>query len=79
MLGEKLGEGSGQITGRRVLPSDNGAPKVEISIQQTGKLLGVNVVDMATFVSAVRPDGTLFGDGQGVLMGEGGEMASYSG
>jgi hypothetical protein len=34
---------------------------------------------MGTYSAVMRPDGTLFGQGQGVLMGAGGEMASWVG
>jgi hypothetical protein len=79
MLGEQIGEETGQITGMRVLPGDGGGPKVEVSFQSSGTLLGAHVSDMGTYVSVTRPDGTLFGDGQGVIMTEDGEMAAWRG
>ncbi len=79
MLGEQIGELSGKTTGRRVLPSDGGGPKMETSQELRGKLLGVDVTNMVTYWAVVRPDGNLYGDGQGVFMGAGGEMASYVG
>jgi hypothetical protein len=79
MLGEQIGEVTGQITGMRVLPDEGHGAKVEVSFQQTGTLLGVHVNDMGTYVSVTRPDGTLFGDGQGVTMTEDGEMATWRG
>ncbi len=79
MLGDKLGESSGRITGRRVLPSGGHGPAVESSFEATGPVLGVGATNMGTYTSVVRPDGSLFGEGQGVLMGQGGEMASWVG
>jgi hypothetical protein len=79
MLGEQLGQESGQITGMRVLPSDGGGPKVEVSIQTSGRLLDADVTNMGTYVSVVRPDGTLFGEGQGVLMTGEGETVTWTG
>jgi hypothetical protein len=79
MLGEQIGEVTGQITGMRVLPDEGHGAKVEVSFQQSGTLLGVHVNDMGTYVSVTRPDGTLFGDGQGVTMTEDGEMATWRG
>lgn len=79
MLGDKLGEERGKITGRRVLPSDGGGPRVETSFEASGKLLGIDAMGMGTYWSVVRPDGTLYGEGQGVVMGQGGEMASWTG
>jgi len=78
MLGDQLGEEHGQITGMRVLASE-GAPKVEVSFQATGTLAGVEVSDMGTYVSVARPDGTLYGEGQGVTMTPDGGMASWRG
>ncbi len=79
MLGEKVTEEAGKITGQRVLPSNGGAPKVETSFQQMGKILGVDETDMGTYESVMRPDGTLLGIGQGVIMGKGGETATWTG
>ena len=79
MLGEQIGEVTGQITGMRVLPDEGHGAKVEVSFQQSGTLLGVHVNDMGTYVSVTRPDGTLFGNGQGVTMTEDGEMATWRG
>lgn len=78
MLGEKIGHEKGQITSRRVLSSDTG-PRVEISFAAEGTLLGVADRTLGTYESVVRPDGSIFGEGQGVVMGAGGEMASWKG
>ena len=79
MLGELLGEESGQTTGIRVLPSEGAMPTVEVSFQASGTLVGVGTTDMGTYSSVVRPDGTLHGVGQGVIMTSDGEMATWSG
>jgi hypothetical protein len=79
MLGEQIGEETGQITGMRVLPDEGHGAKVEVSHQQTGTLLGVHVNVMSTYISATRPDGTLFADGQGVAITEDGETATWRG
>jgi hypothetical protein len=57
MLGDVLVEEHGQVTGIRVLSSDDGRPGMEVSLQATGHLLGTDATDMGTFVSAVREDG----------------------
>ena len=79
MLGEQIGQETGQITGMRVLPGNGGGPKVEVSFQASGTLLGVHGTNMGTYVSVTRPDGTLFGEGQGVVMTEDGEMVAWQG
>ena len=79
MLGEKICEYSGKITTRRVLPNPGGGPKMETSQQLSGKLLGVQAVENSTYWSVVRPDGTLFGEGQGIAMSEQGDLATWVG
>jgi hypothetical protein len=79
MLGERIGEDTGKVTSQRVLASVNGAPTMETSFQATGSMYGVATTDTATYVATLRPDGTLFGSGQGVLMGKGGEAATWTG
>lgn len=79
MLGEVLSEERGKVTGRRVLPSEGQGPKVEISFQASGNLLGTESTDMGTYWSVVRPDGALYGEGQGVIMTQDGDRASWIG
>jgi hypothetical protein len=79
MLGEKLGGETGKVTMRRVVANPGGMPKMEVSFEAKGTILGVAVQDMATYQSIMRPDGTVYGEGQGVIMGHGGEMASWVG
>ncbi|MFI6416721.1 hypothetical protein ACIBG6_04690 [Streptomyces sp. NPDC050842] len=79
MLGDLIGEEQGDTTGIRVLSTDGGHPVMEASFQAAGTLLGVAVKDMGTYESVVRADGTLFGEGQGVLMTQDGETITWHG
>jgi hypothetical protein len=79
MLGEKIGEESGKVTGRRVLPSEGAGPKMETSFEAAGTLLGVAERGNGTYWAVLRPDGILYGEGQGVVMGAGGEVATWTG
>ena len=79
MLGEKLGSGSGKVVLRRVLSSGSGAARTESTQRGKGTLLGVDYQEMTTYESEIRPDGTLFGTGQGIYMGASGEMATWTG
>ena len=79
MLGEKIGGESGKVTSQRVLPNPGGGPKVETSFQASGTLLGTHHTTTGTYWSVVRPDGTLYGEGQGVVMGKDGDMATWIG
>ena len=79
MLGEKIGQTNGRLTGRRVLESEGGAPKVEVSFTEQGKLLGLDVQVLTTYSATMGPDGTLHGQGQGVVMASNGEGATFVG
>ena len=79
MLGERIGEGTGKVTSQRVLPNPGGGPKMETSFQESGSLLGVNTTETGTYSAVVRPDGNLFGEGQGIVMSKDGDMASWTG
>jgi hypothetical protein len=80
MLGELLGEDRGQITTTRVLPTEPGqGPRIEISFEANGTLLGVDAHEVGTYCAVPRPDGTLFGEGQGILMSHQGDMATWRG
>jgi hypothetical protein len=79
MLGEKIGVESGKVTSQRVLPNPGGGPKMETSFQAAGTLLGTSHTVTGTYSAIVRPDGALFGEGDGVVMGKGGQMATWTG
>ncbi len=79
MLGEKIGEGSGKVIVRRVLPNPGGGPKIETSFQAGGFLLGIEEMETGTYIATIRPDGTLFGDGQGIIVSKDGDMATWVG
>ncbi|WP_372524922.1 hypothetical protein [Piscinibacter sp.] len=79
MLGERIGEGSGKVTSQRVLPNPGGGPKMETSFQGVGSLLGVNETETATYSAVARPDGTLYGEGQGIVMSKEGDVATWTG
>jgi hypothetical protein len=78
MLGEKLGESSGKFTATRVL-SAGPEPKLEVSFQGRGTLLGVGITDLGTYWQVVRPGGVLYGEGQVVMLTDDGEMAPWIG
>ncbi|MBZ5672013.1 MAG: hypothetical protein LAO04_20105 [Acidobacteriia bacterium] len=79
MLGELTCELRGKRTARRVLSTDGGGFKVEVSFEDSGKLLGVEANDIGTYSSVSRPDGSLYGEGQGVLLMPDGGMATWKG
>jgi hypothetical protein len=79
MQGEKIGEESGKVTSQRILPNPDGGPKMETSFQTSLTLLGVRATNRCTYWSVVRPDGTLYAEGRGIVIGEEGDMATWIG
>ena len=78
MLGDQIQESRGKRIVRRVLPAE-GAFKVEVTFESAGKLLGFDANEFGTYVSSPRADGTLFGEGQGVVQTKDGDIASWKG
>jgi hypothetical protein len=79
MLGERIGDESGKITLRRTLPNPGGMPQVETSFEAAGSIFGTRHRTIGSYTSMMRPNGTVFGEGQGVVMSEQGEAASWVG
>jgi len=79
MLGEKIGEETGHVKLQRVLPNPGGIPKMETTFEATGTILGAAHKTTGTYTSMLRPDGTVYGEGAGLVMGKEGEMASWVG
>lgn len=78
MLGDQIGEERGQVLVRRVL-SAGASPQVEVTFQAEGRILDVDTTDMGTYVGTIQPDGTLKGEGQGLVRGSGNEVATWTG
>src|SRR6266571_834052 len=76
MLGEQIGEETGKVMVRRVISVDGGT-KVEVTVQSTGKLLGIETRNNVTYLAGIRPDGSLYGEAQGLVVGKGGEQATF--
>lgn len=79
MLGDKLGEEKGKVIVRRVLSSEASGPVVETSFQAEGSILGVAHRDTGTYTAVVRPDRSLFGSGQGIVLNAEGGVATWVG
>jgi len=77
MLGEQIAETRGKRIVRRVLSSD--PLKVEVSFEDSGKLLGVEVNGFGTYCAQVQADGRLYGEGEGAYMTKTGDMVSWKG
>ena len=77
MLGEQIGDTRGKRIVRRVLGTE--PPKVEVSFEESGKMLGTGVTGFGTYTSVVRADGTMYGDGEGAMVTQDGEMITWKG
>jgi hypothetical protein len=79
MLGDKIGEEAGKVTVQRVLASTGGGPRMETTFQATGTILGVGHKTTGTYTSEMRSDGTLYGEGHGIVMSSEGGGATWVG
>ena len=79
MLGEMIGEEQGKITAVRVLPSNGQSPQTEVSFQTTGQLVGVQATHIGTYVSTLMPTGVFNGTGQGMVVTQDGDTATWTG
>ena len=67
MLGEKIGEARGKITGTRVLET-HPTVKVETSFEAKGTLVGLEANEIGTYWSVMDSNGVLYGEGNGIVM-----------
>jgi hypothetical protein len=79
MLGDLIYEEKGTTTGVRVLESENGSAKVEVSIQTEGKILGVEQKSIWSYWSETRADGSVHGDGKGFMTTKDGALINLVG
>ena len=77
MLGEKIGETTGKRLVRRVLSVD--PPTAEVSFEDSGQMLGVPTTGIGSYTSVVRPDGSIFGHGQGLNTTQDGDAVTWTG
>ena len=77
MLGELIYQSSGKRIVRRVLATE--PVKVEVTFEGGGKILGVEAMEIGTYTSVIRSDGTIYGEGAGVLMTTAGDSITWKG
>jgi hypothetical protein len=77
LLGELIGESKGKRIVRRVISTD--PPTVEVSFEDSGHLFGVPTFGIGTYISVVRPDNSIYGEGEGINMTQDGEGISWKG
>lgn len=79
MLGDILYEEKGKTTGVRVLTPEGNDVRVEVSLQAQGKIFGVQETSMWTYWSKTRTDGTIYGEGQGFMTTQDGDVVHLTG
>src|SRR5260370_37083353 len=77
MLGDVISETKGKRIVRRMLGTD--PPKVEVSFEDSGQMLGTAVTGFGTYWAVVRPDGRLYGEGEGASTTQDGELVTWKG
>jgi hypothetical protein len=77
MLGEIIVAGTGRTVVRRVLSTE--PLTIETSFEDRGKVLGIDMTGFGTFTTALRSDGSSFGEGQGAYITHEGEMVTWKG
>ncbi|AIF85211.1 hypothetical protein NTE_03181 [Candidatus Nitrososphaera evergladensis SR1] len=75
MQGDLVFDEKGKVTGRRVLD----ATTMEVSFETKIKVKGVDGVNMGTYTSTMMPDGSMYGQGQGCVMSNDGQMVTWKG
>lgn len=79
MLGERVGELTGQTIGMRILDDEGQGPRMEVTDHGAGTLYGVQVDSTVTYVGTLRPNGTLSGSGTGFVRTADGKSATFRG
>jgi hypothetical protein len=77
MLGDQIGESKGKRLVRRVLSVE--PLTAEVTFEDAGTLLGVPVNGTGTYISTVRPDGSIHGEGQGLEVTSDGDALTWRG
>ena len=73
MLGNLIYEATTKVIGTRVL-DENGT--METTLQEQGKILGIECTVTATFVNKPRHNGMMYSEGYGVLLTKDGDTAT---
>ena len=79
MLGELILDETGTVTGTRVLSNDASGTKLEVSLRTTGQIQGVAESCLWTYWQLIRPDGSVYGQGEGVMTTQDGDVLQMIG
>ena len=79
MLGDQIGWSKGKRSYRKVVSAEGSSFSMEVSFETNGKLLDVDSYEVGTYTAQTRADGSLYGEGQGVLLSPDGGVATWKG
>ena len=79
MLGNLLYEETATDMQVRELSSDENGDKVEVKLQTEGEIRGVAFTSAWTYWSLTRADGTIYGEGKGVMTTADGDVINLTG
>jgi len=77
MIGKQISETKGKRIVRRVLSTE--PPTVEVSFEDSGMVLGIPTTGLGTYTSVGSADGSMIGQGQGMVMTQEGEAVTWTG
>ncbi len=78
-LGDLILEETGTVTGIRVVSNDASGTKIEVCLRTTGTIRGVAESTLWTYWQLIRPDGSIYGHGDGVLTTQAGDVLQLTG
>jgi len=76
MLGEQIGAFKGKVIGTRVVPCQGRGPGMEVTIQESGKLLGVEITSTGTYTAHAQGN-AYHGEGQGLCSTQDGQTLTW--
>ncbi len=80
MLGKKIGEENGKVTGTRIIPgTDNKFVKMETSFQSQITLYGIKGSNIGTYVSYGRGGGQIYSEDSGIIVTTTGDGLIWNG
>ena len=73
-LGDLVLDETGTVTGIRVLSADASGSKLEVCLRTSGTIRGVAESTFWTYTQLIRPDGSVYGQGEGVMTTQDGNV-----
>jgi len=73
-LGDLVLDETGQVTATRILSTDASGTNMELSLTLNGTIRGVQQTTMWTYTTLTRADGSIYGNGQGLMTTQDGDV-----